>query len=94
MLILNRKAGESLQIGEDITVTVVSLDSGRVKLAISAPKSVPILRQELITATTIANQDASKEESDPVELLSMLRSVLDGEPPSDKIKKEKGVMSQ
>lgn len=84
MLILNRKAGESLQIGDDITITVVSLEGGRAKLAISAPKSVPILRQELITATTIANQDASKEESDPVELLSMLRSVLDGEPPSDK----------
>lgn len=84
MLILNRKAGESLQIGDDITITVVSLEGGRAKLAISAPKSIPILRQELITATTIANQDASKEESDPVELLSMLRSVLEGEPSSDK----------
>ncbi len=84
MLILNRKAGESLQIGDDITITVVSLEGGRAKLAISAPKSIPILRQELITATTIANQDASKEESDPVELLSMLRSVLEGEPSFDK----------
>lgn len=61
MLILNRKAGESLQIGDDITITVVSLEGGRAKLAISAPKSIPILRQELITATTIANQDASKK---------------------------------
>ena len=84
MLILNRKAGESLQIGDDITITVVSLEGGRAKLAISAPKSIPILRQELITATTIANQDASKEESDPVELLSMLRSALEGEPSFDK----------
>ena len=84
MLILNRKAGESLQIGDDITITVVSLEGGRAKLAISAPKSIPILRQELITATTIANQDASKEESAPVELLSMLRSVLEGEPSFDK----------
>ena len=84
MLILNRKAGESLQIGDDITITVVSLEGGRAKLAISAPKSIPILRQELITATTIANKDASKEESDPVELLSMLRSVLEGEPSFDK----------
>ena len=84
MLILNRKAGESLQIGDDITITVVSLEGGRAKLAISAPKSIPILRQELITATTIANQDVSKEETDPVELLSMLRSVLEGEPSFDK----------
>ena len=83
MLILNRKAGESLQIGEDITVTVVSLDGNRVKLAISAPKSVPVLRQELITATTIANQEASKEESDPAELLTMLQSVFDPGQPSD-----------
>ena len=35
MLILQRKAGESLLIGEDITVRVVSLDGARVRLAIS-----------------------------------------------------------
>lgn len=72
MLILNRKAGESLEIGEDITVTVVSIDGGKVRLAISAPKSVPILRGELVTATAAANQDSAQEEAEPSELLRML----------------------
>ena len=76
MLILNRKAGESLEIGEDITVTVVSVDGGKVRLAISAPKSVPILRGELVTATAAANQDSAQEEAEPSELLRMLGARL------------------
>lgn len=41
MLILQRKSGESLVIGEDISITVVSVDGGRVRLAISAPRMCP-----------------------------------------------------
>ena len=52
MLILQRKAGESLVIGEDITIRVVSVDGTRVRLAISAPEDVPILRSELLIAAT------------------------------------------
>ena len=76
MLILQRKAGESLLIGEDITVRVVSVDGARVRLAISAPEDVPILRSELVIATA-ANRDAAMEESAPVELLDLLGGVLD-----------------
>lgn len=76
MLILQRKAGESLLIGEDITVRVVSLDGARVRLAISAPEDVPILRSELVTATA-ANRDSAMEEAAPVELLDLLGGVLD-----------------
>ena len=43
MLILQRKAGESLLIGEEIEISVLSVEAGRVRLAIEAPKSVPIL---------------------------------------------------
>ena len=79
MLILQRKAGESLLIGEDITVRVVSLDGARVRLAISAPEDVPILRSELVTATA-ANRDSAMEESAPAELLDLLGGVLDHKP--------------
>ena len=48
MLVLSRKAGESLYIGDGITVTVTSTSGGRVKLAIDAPPEVPILRGELL----------------------------------------------
>ena len=48
MLILQRKEGESVLIGDDITVSVVSVDSGRVRLAIDAPRSVSILYREKV----------------------------------------------
>ncbi len=76
MLILQRKAGESLVIGEDITVRVVSVDGVRVRLAITAPDDVQILRSELITAAN-ANRDSAMEETAPAELLNLLGGVLD-----------------
>ncbi len=76
MLILQRKAGESLLIGEDITVHVVSVDGTRVRLAISAPEDVSILRSELVVAAD-ANRDSAMEEAAPVELLDLLGGVLD-----------------
>lgn len=73
MLILQRKAGESLVIGDDITVSVVSVENGRVRLAITAPSEVPILRSELIIATA-ANVDSANT-SEPDELIGLLGSV-------------------
>lgn len=76
MLILQRKAGESLQIGEDIQVTVVSVDSGgRVRLAIEAPKTYSILRSELLGAATV-NREAAQEALPPQELLSFLEDAV------------------
>ncbi len=73
MLILQRKAGESLVIGENITVTVVSVDSGRVRLAIDAPSDVSILRSELIKAAA-ANLDSANAPK-PDELIGLMGSV-------------------
>lgn len=91
MLILQRKAGESLMIGEDITVRVVSVDGTRVRLAISAPDDVSILRSELVTATA-ANRDSAMEEAAPAELLDLLGGVLDhkttGDSPRSPTRKE------
>ena len=71
MLILQRKRGESLLIGEDISITITSVDGERVRLAISAPPEVSILRSELVAAGA-ANRDSAKEESDPKALLALL----------------------
>jgi carbon storage regulator len=73
VLILQRKPGESLVIGEDISITVVSVDGGRVRLAISAPQDVPILRSELVDATA-ANRDSAAGETAPAELLDLFGS--------------------
>ena len=72
MLILQRKAGESLFIGDEIEVSVLSVEAGRVRLAIDAPKSVSILRSELkIAADT--NREAADEKAFPLELLDILK---------------------
>lgn len=47
LLVITRKKGESLLIGDDVEITVVKVDEGCVKLSISAPKNVTILRKEL-----------------------------------------------
>lgn len=79
MLILQRRAGESLVIGEDITVSVLSVDGTRVRLAITAPEDVSILRTELLTARQ-TNREAAAEEGAPTELLGLLGGVLDHKP--------------
>jgi carbon storage regulator len=76
MLILQLKAGESLLIGEDISISVVAVGGGRVRLAISAPRDIPILREELVAAAAV-NMDSAQEEAAPEDLLAMLGS---GEP--------------
>ena len=48
MLVLSRKIGESVQLGDDITIMVVDIIRGRVKLGFTAPDSVGILRTELL----------------------------------------------
>jgi carbon storage regulator len=47
LLVISRKKGESVFIGEDIEITVTKIEEGTVKLSISAPRSVTILRKEL-----------------------------------------------
>lgn len=47
MLVLSRKQGESIRINDNITITVVNVGQGRVRIAIDAPKDVTILREEL-----------------------------------------------
>ncbi len=47
MLVLTRKPGEALRIGEDITVTVVDVREGQVRLGIEAPQGIRIYRQEV-----------------------------------------------
>lgn len=75
MLILQRREGESVHIGQDIEVTILSVENGRVRIAITAPTDVPILRSELVRAQA-ANQDSAQEQSAPAELLDVLGSVL------------------
>lgn len=59
MLVITRKKGESLLIGDDIEITVVKLDDGSVKLAIEAPRDITILRKELYKEVEQENMSAA-----------------------------------
>lgn len=47
MLILTRRSGESIVIGEDIQVTIMGVAGGQVKIGVRAPKSVRVDREEI-----------------------------------------------
>lgn len=47
MLVLTRKAGETIMIGDSVTVTVVSISGSQVKLGIDAPKEIAVHREEI-----------------------------------------------
>ena len=59
MLVISRKKGESILLGDDIEITVVKIEEGSVKLSISAPKSVTILRKELYKEVEQENRKAA-----------------------------------
>ncbi len=60
MLVIRRRAGESILIGDDIEIQVTDIGPSRVKLCISAPKEVPILRKE-VKLTREENLAAARE---------------------------------
>ncbi|MGZ5207883.1 MAG: carbon storage regulator CsrA [Sulfuricurvum sp.] len=61
MLILSRKLDESIVIGDSITLKIIAIDKGVVKLGIDAPSHIRILRSELIRAVEDSNKAASVE---------------------------------
>ena len=59
MLVLSRKAGESIRIGEGVEIKVIEVAGDKVKIGIEAPSEMKILRGELYL-TIEANQEAAK----------------------------------
>ncbi len=74
MLVLARKIDESIVIGDNITVKIISIDKGVVKLGIDAPRDVSIIRNELLEDVKDLNIAASKEHSE--DDLSQLSKIL------------------
>jgi carbon storage regulator len=58
MLVLTRRAGESVRIGDEVTVTVLDVRGDVVRVGIQAPRSVPVHRDEVYRELRAANQQA------------------------------------
>lgn len=71
MLILQRKASESLVINGNIHITIQEITADRVKIAIDAPREISIVRSELLEAAS-ANQEATKTDIANLSALSGL----------------------
>lgn len=62
MLILTRKIGESLIIGDDVEIIVLSVRGNQVKLGVNAPKEIAVHRQEIYERIKAAEDSNSVEE--------------------------------
>ena len=60
MLVLTRKKGERVMIGDDIVITVIDVRGDSVRIGLDAPKGVPIQRAEVVTAVAEQNRAASQ----------------------------------
>ncbi len=73
MLVIRRRSGESLMIGENIEIEILDCGSSYVKLGIRAPKEVIVLRKE-IHITGRQNQLAARDVS-PTEIARLLKTL-------------------
>jgi carbon storage regulator len=64
MLILSRRPGESFTIGDDVVVTVVGVSGNQIRLGITAPREVRVLREEIYKAMREENQAAAANARD------------------------------
>ncbi|MFN3196451.1 MAG: carbon storage regulator CsrA [Chlorobiota bacterium] len=64
MLVLSRKVGEVITIGNSIEITVVGYDRGVVRLGINAPKSIAVHRKEIYDKIVETNQESSSVQFD------------------------------
>ncbi|WP_324650471.1 carbon storage regulator CsrA [Georgenia sp. H159] len=73
MLVLSRRVGERIVIGEDIVLTVVEVRNDTVRLGIDAPRHVAVNRAEVLQAVEEANRAAARAGDDELDALRHLR---------------------
>lgn len=70
MLVLSRRPGESVVVGEDITITILEVRGDVIRIGIDAPRSVAVHRAELLEQLESVNREASSPSDDAVATLA------------------------
>lgn len=76
MLVVTRKVGESIMIGDDVEISIVKLGDGSVKIGVEAPKDIKVLRKEIFEAVKSENKLAANINLD---ILKSIKSSENGE---------------
>lgn len=76
MLILYRKKGDSILIGDNITISVIESSMDGVRLAIDAPREVSILRKELMEAAEVNRESAGTDAAENKDVLKQMNEML------------------
>lgn len=69
VLVLTRKNGESIKIGDEIEITIISSKNDQVKIGINAPKNIDVFRKEIIDQIQSENEQASKDISSLIQFI-------------------------
>src|SRR5437763_2095520 len=72
VLVLTRRANQSIMIGHEIVVTVLEVRGDQVRLGIKAPRSIDVHREEIFAQLQQANRDAAQSPKEPIESLQGL----------------------
>lgn len=70
MLVLNRKPGESIIIGDNIEIKILEIQDGKIKIGIEAPREVSILRKEVYDEVIAENRRSLERDPDIMRLLN------------------------
>ncbi len=82
MLVLTRRANQSIMIGSDVVITVLEVHGEQVRIGIKAPRSVTVHREELYHAIQQANKAAASPTPAALEGLDAIRPATPTAPPT------------
>lgn len=70
MLVLTRRVGETIRIGDDVSISIIEVQNGQVRVAIDAPREIPVHREEIYQVVQAENRQAAQNArgADPASL--------------------------